>query len=693
MPKFLEDMLIFIRKYSEIGVAFLVVGILGLIMIPVPSGILDFLLVINITLGMVILLLTLFTTSVLEFSTFPTVLLVTTMFRLGLNISSTRLILSTGEAGEVIDAFAGFVTGDNYIVGAIIFIIIIVVQMVVVTSGASRVSEVSARFTLDAMPGKQMAIDADLNSGLIDEETAKTRRRDLQREAGFYGAMDGASKFVKGDAIAGIIITIINLLGGILIFSMREGMGAMEALDRFGRLTIGDGLVSQVPALLISVASGILVTRSDSDNSFGSEVTKELFGVDKVLFIASVVLFSMGLIPAFPLIPFVLVAIMMGSVGYLVMEDDRAEVQIEAQQAEAQVASMEKEAETDVVTMFQVEPISVEIGYGLIPIVDEGSSGNLPSHITSIRGQFAKELGIIISPIRIRDNLQLGPNEYVINIKGNQIASGELYIDRYLVIDPGTQDFQIEGISTTEPAFGLDAMWIEERQKELIELKGYTVIEPVVVLVTHLKEVIKRHSHELLGRQEVKELLEIVKEDHDVVVDELIPDIMSLGEVQKVLQALLKEGVPIYDMVTILESLADNAIATDDIEVLTEYVRQKLGRTIAKNYVDSNNNISVMTIDQQLEEMIYQNIQKTTSGSIPILKPDLVTAIFDNINNLNDQLLSQGIRAVILASPKIRLAFKNLISHNFPDIAVISLTEIPNDIEITAVGVIGKNDS
>lgn len=692
MPNFFNKIIETFDKYSEIIVAFAVIGTIGIIIVPMPSGVLDFLLVLNITIGITILLLTLFIKNILEFSTFPTLLLVTTMFRLSLNISSTRLILGQGNAGHVIDAFANFVTGNNYIVGAIIFIIIIIVQMVVVTNGASRVSEVSARFTLDAMPGKQMAIDADLNSGLIDEETAKKRRLDLQREADFYGAMDGASKFVKGDAIAGIIITIINLIGGILIFSIQYNMGAMEALDKFGKLTIGDGLVSQIPALLISIASGILVTRSDDKQGFGQTVTEELFGVSRVLMIAAVVLLLIAFVPAFPTIPFLIVALIMGTVGYLLNENEKVEAEIEIAQAEIiQTQRLEREREVEEgVTTFLVEPIALEIGYGLIPLVDEGNDDNLISHITSIRRQCATEMGIIVNPIRIRDNLQLGSNEYVIKIKGNEIAKGDIYLNKYLVIDPGSSDFDLEGIPTKEPAFGLDALWIEERDREKADLNGYTVVEPVVVLVTHLKEIIRANSHEILGRQEVKQLLEGVKEKYNVVVDELIPDIMSLGEVQKVLQNLLKENIPIYDLVTILEVLADNGTMTKDIEVLTEHVRHALNRTIVSDYLNQDGVLQVITVHPELETLIGNNMQKTMSGSIPVLEPSIITKIFDNISKVNDGLIGMGIQPVVLVSPKIRIAFKNLISYNFPHIPVLSLNDVPNNVEIEGLGMVDK---
>lgn len=678
------------NKYTEIFIAFGIIAIIGIIIIPIPSGFLDFLLVCNISLGVIVLLLTLFTKNVLEFSTFPTLLLIATMFRLALNISSTRLILGEGDAGHVINAFANFVTGNNYIVGAVVFIIITIVQMVVVTNGAGRVSEVTARFTLDAMPGKQMAIDADLNAGLIDEQSAKLRRKNLEREANFYGAMDGASKFVKGDAIAGIIITLVNLVGGILIFSVRDGIGIMEALDKFGKLTIGDGLVGQVPALLISIASGILVTRSDDGQSFGTSVVGELFGVSQVMIISASVLFLIGLVPAFPMLPFTIVALGLGIIGYLLIENDKAEVVQSNLQAEQAIEYSRESEREEGVSTFQVEPISLEIGYGLIPLVDEGNDDNLIGHITSIRRQCANELGIIVNPIRIRDNLQLAPNDYIIKIKGNKVAEGQIYLNRFLVIDPGNSDFDLDGIAAREPAFGLDAIWIEAKDKERAELNDYTIVDPVTVIATHLKEIIKDNSQDLMGRQEVKQLLEGIKENYNVVVDELIPDIMSLGEVQKVLQNLLRENIPIYDLVSILEVLADNGTMTKDNEVLTEHVRHALKRTIVKRYLNTEASLMVITLHPDLEEFIASNMRKTMAGSMPVLDPNSITKILDNIKKINDKMLINGIEPVILSSPKIRVAFRNLISFNFPGIPVLSINEIPNDIEITAIGLVER---
>ncbi|MEK4947393.1 flagellar biosynthesis protein FlhA [Carnobacterium sp. FSL W8-0810] len=675
----------------DVIVAFFVMAILAMIIIPLPSGLLDLMLVINIALSITILLLTLFTKNVLEFSTFPTILLITTMFRLALNISSTRLILTEGEAGAVIETFANFVAGSNFVVGAVIFIIIVIIQMMVVTNGSSRVSEVSARFTLDAMPGKQMAIDADLNSGLINEEQAKKRRSDLERETQFFGAMDGASKFVKGDAMAGIIITVINLIGGVAIHSLQNGMPIMEALMTFGKLTIGDGLVSQIPSLLISVASGILVTRSGSLKGFGSSMGEELFGSSKVMMMLSVILLLFAIMPGFPTIPFLLLGVLSGAAGYLLMENEKSQkTNQKAKEMRSMAAQRTKSEKTvdESVASFQVDPISIEIGYGLIPIADENQDNNLMSHITTIRKQSAHELGILLSPIRIRDNLQLKANDYVIKIKGNVIARGELYLDKYMIVDPGETEFDFDGIPTKEPAFGLDAMWVNESDREVADLRGYTVVDPITVLVTHLKETIYKSSYELLGRQEVKQLLEGIKDKYGVVIDELIPDILRLGEVQKVLQNLLKENIPINDLVTILETLADYGNTTKDSEMLTEYVRQALKRTVVKPYLNEQDVLQVVTILPDTEELITRSIQKSSAGSIPILQPDTVTKIFDSITAIHNQLSARGIPHVLLASPKVRPALKNLLTYNFPDLAVVSLNEVPNDVPIETVGMI-----
>lgn len=681
-------------NYSDVIISFMVVAVIGLIIIPLPSTILDFLIIINMTIGINILLITLFTKSVLEFATFPTLLLITTMFRLGLNISSTRLVLTKGNAGHVIDAFSNVVAGNNYIVGAVIFIIITIIQMVVVTNGASRVSEVSARFTLDAMPGKQMAIDADLNAGLITEDEAKKRRKDLQREASFYGAMDGASKFVKGDAIAGIIITLINLIGGILIFSLMQGMGVLEALDRFGKLAIGDGLVSQIPSLLISVSSGIIVTRSDDDNTFGNAIKEDFFPNPLIAGIVACVMFIVALVPGFPKIPFFIMSGIFGFIAFKKYESEDLEEQrqIERRQ-ELLLLQKEKELEEDdSVSSFQVEPISIEIGYALIPMTDDSLDNSLMKQIISIRKQCAHELGVLLTPIRIRDNLQLGPNDYCIKIKGNEVARGEIYPNKFMVINPENEQMKLDGIPAKEPAFGLDALWIDEHDREIADIHGSTIVEPVTVIATHLKEVIYNNTAELLGRQEVKHLLEGIKDKYNVVIDELIPEIMRLGEVQKVLQNLLKEQIPINDLVTILETLADYGTATKDVEVLTEHVRQSLKRTIVKQYLGVDGVLRVVTLHPEVEELISKSTQKTTSGSVPVLKPDLITRLFDSINQVNQSLITQNIQYVILASPNTRLTFRKLISYNFPEVAVLSLNEVPNEVEIETVGMLSLDN-
>lgn len=673
---------------TDVIVAFLVVAIIGLIIVPLPAFLLDLLIVVNLTIAINILLITLFTKNVLEFSTFPTVLLITTIFRLSLNLSSTRLILSRGNGGHVIDAFANVVTGSNYIVGIILFIIIMIVQLAVVTKGAGRVSEVSARFTLDAMPGKQMAIDSDLNAGLITEEQARIRRKDLQREADFYGSMDGASKFVKGDAIAGVLITLINLIGGAIIFSVNGSLSITEALSQFGKLSIGDGLVSAIPSLLISIASGVIVTRSDNDSTFGMDIFQDATRNPNLFRIVSVILFVLAFVPGFPFIPFVLIGLGLLGASFVIKQQEEKEIalrQEEQRKLELQRKKQEQE-DDDSVASFQVEPIALEIGYGLIPLVDSSIDNSLMSRIVAIRKQSAHELGILVSPVRIRDNLYLEPNCYSIKIRGNEIAKGDVYPNQVMVISQNDDPIPFHGIATKEPAFHLDAMWIDEAEKENAELQGFTVIEPLTVITTHLKEVIYAHASELLGRQEVKKLLEGIKDQNNVVIDELIPDIMRLGEVQKVLQNLLDEKIPINDLATILETLADYGLVTKDTEMLTEYVRQALKRTIANKYADEEHRLNVIVVHPKIEDMIAQSIQKTATGSFPVLKPDMVNQLLEKLGNLHHELLANQVDHVVLASPKIRLAFRKIIAFNFPDIAVLSLNEIPNEIMIETVG-------
>ncbi|MBS5786953.1 MAG: flagellar biosynthesis protein FlhA [Clostridioides difficile] len=676
-----------IKGQLDIIVAFGVMCIILMIIIPLPTFLLDLLLSVNISLSILILLMTLFTKDILELSIFPTMLLITTLFRLGLNMSSTRLILSEGYAGNVIEAFGSFVVGGNYIVGIIIFLIIIIVQFIVITNGSGRVSEVSARFTLDAMPGKQMSIDADLNAGSIDEETARKRREALQQEADFFGSMDGASKFVKGDAIAGIIITLINIVGGIIIGVLMLDMTLSEAGQTFVRLTIGDGLVSQIPALLISVSSGILVTRVASNDNFGTLVGKQLTSIPKAITITGIVLLILGIMPGLPKLAFFTLGIGAIVSGYYLSKDTEEEFDEDLVEDTNMVSADKNEVE-DVKDLINVETIEVEIGYGLIALADESSGGDLLQRIASIRRQCAIDMGIIVQPIRIRDNLQLNPNQYNIKIKGNIVSSYEIMPNMVLCMDSLNQGFSIDGIKTTEPTFGLEALWIDKEKIEEAELRGYTLVDSSTILITHLMDVIKSNAHELLGRQEVKNIIDITRDNYSAVVDELIPDLMTLGEVQKILQNLLKEKVSIRDRVTILETLADQSISTKDIEVLTEYVRIALNRSICSDLVDENNTIVVSTLSKDVENMISSNLQRSISGNYPAIDPEYSNKIFEAIQEIMRTVYFNNNIPAIVVSPKIRAPFRKLTEIVFPNLMVLSLNEIPNDIQIKAEGVV-----
>lgn len=677
------------KNKSDILVGFGVIGIILMIIIPLPPFMLDVLLAVNISLSVLVLLLTLFSTSILQLSIFPTILLVTTLFRLGLNISSTRLILSEGYAGSVIESFGSFVVGGNYVVGIIIFLIIVIIQFVVITSGSSRVSEVSARFTLDAMPGKQMAIDADLNAGMIDEITARKRRRELQQEADFYGSMDGASKFVKGDAVAGIIVTIINVIGGIVIGMMMLDMSFGEAGQTYIRLTIGDGLVSQIPALLISTSAGILVTRADSDENFGNLVGQQLTSAPKAIMMTGVVLFILGLMPGLPKLSFFTLGTGAILVGNLLRKDEEKEVlELALDKDENTTGSSEINEVEDVSTLINVEPLEVEIGYGLIPLADEGSGGDLLQRIASVRRQCAIEMGIVVQPIRIRDNLQLNPNQYCIKIRGNPVATYDIMPTMLLCMDPMGLGFEMEGIKSVEPSFGLEAIWIKKDSVEEAELKGYTIVDPSTILVTHLLEIIKAKSHELMGREEVKTIMDATREKYSVVVEELIPELMTLGEVQKVFQNLLREKVSIKDRVTILETLADHSRNTKDIELLTEYVRMALSRSICLELTNEDNAITVATLSFEVESLVSNNLQRSINGTYPAVDPDNTNKIFSNIQNISESIDFYNNRPVIVVSPKIRAPFRKLVEMVFPNIAIISLNEIPNDIQIRTQAVV-----
>ena len=678
-----------LKKRTDILVGFGIIGIILMIIIPLPPFLLDIMLAMNIGFSVLILLMTIFSTSILELSIFPTILLVTTLFRLGLNISSTRLILGQGYAGNVIESFGSFVVGGNYVVGIIIFLIIIIIQFVVITNGSSRVSEVSARFTLDALPGKQMSIDADLNAGMINEKTARKRRKELQQEAEFYGSMDGASKFVKGDAIAGIIITTINILAGIVIGVVMLDMDFMESIQTYTRLTIGDGLVSQIPALIISTSAGILVTKVNSDENFSNQLGKQLISIPRAVLMAGIVLILLGLLPGLPKLSFFTLGAGAIFIGYTLNKEEKSEENDVLHEIEETPTPEESfENAEDVSTLINVEPIEVEIGYGIIPLADESNGGDLLQRIVSVRRQCAIDMGIIVHPIRIRDNLQLEPNQYSIKIKGIPVTTYELMPNMLLCMNPMGMDIDMEGISTKEPTFGLDALWIEKDKAEEAELYGFTVVDPTTILVTHLLETIKARSHELMGRQEVKAIIDATRERYSAVVDELIPDLMTLGEVQKIFQNLLKEKVSIKDRVTILETLADNARNTKDLELLTEYVRMAMSRSICFELIDDNNSITVTTLSMEIENLVANSLQRSVNGTYPAIDPDTTNKIFKGIQSTIESINFNNNRPILLVSPKIRAPFRKLVEMVFPNLTILSLNEIPSDVQIKSQGVV-----
>lgn len=683
------------NKYADMIAALAVICIIIIIIIPIHPFLLDILLTFSITFSLVILLLTMFTTETLQFAVFPSLLLVTTLFRLALNISSTRLILSQGQAGSLISAFGEFVVGGNYVVGLVIFVIITIIQFVVITNGAGRVAEVAARFTLDAMPGKQMSIDADFNAGIIDEETAKKRREEIQREADFYGSMDGASKFVRGDAIAGIVIVLINIIGGFLIGVVQRGMPFEQAVQTYTRLTVGDGLVSQIPALLVSTAAGMLVTRSAGTNSFGTDLSQQLFHFPKVIALTSGILLVLGLVPSLPFIPFFILSVGSGFIAYTLMGEEEAVKSRERERAQKEAMKEEKAAELpeNIMPLLRVEVMEIEIGYNIIVLTDKSQGGDLLDRITAARRQFAQEMGILVAPIRIRDNLQLEANFYVIKIKGVEIARYSLIPGYYLALNPMGIEEKLEGIDTKEPTFGLPAIWIAESEREKAELLGYTVVDASTVLITHLTEIIKTHAHELLGRQEVKALVDTVKESYPAVIEELIPEHMSIGEIQKVLQNLLKEKVPIKDLLSIFEALADHAPVTRDIDLLTEYTRLALGRTICSLHMTEDHKLYVLTIDPYLENKIIESLQQSAHGAYPVMEPSTVQKIIRRISFLAEKAGERGIHPVVLCSPRVRLPFRRLTERVLPDLTVLSLNEIISNISVESIGTVSLDEN
>ena len=675
-----------IQKYSDVIIAVTLVMIVIMMIIPLPTALLDLLICLNITIALVVIMSAIYNEEALDLSVFPSLLLVTTLFRLALNISSTRLILINGYAGEVITAFGNFVVGGNPVVGFIMFIILVIINFIVITKGSERVAEVSARFTLDAMPGKQMAIDADLNQGAITDEEAKARRTKIQREADFFGAMDGASKFVKGDAIAAIIIMLINIGGGFIIGMVQKDMDAATALQTYTLLTVGEGLVSQIPALLISTATGIIVTRAASEGNLGADLVKQLFNNERIFFINTGVLFMLSIVPGLPGIPFASLALICAFIGYSLHKKNVVpeEVKEEQQQAKEKTEATRPE---NIISLLQVDPMELEIGYSLIPLVDTGQGGDLLDRIVMIRRQCALELGLVVPTIRIRDNIQIKPNAYIIKLKGMEIARGELMLDHFLAMNSGTVFEEIPGIETVEPAFGLPALWIPEAQREQAELSGYTVVDAVSVLATHLTEIIKQHASEILGRQETQNLVDNLAKSNRGLVDEVVPELLGIGEIQKVLANLLNERVSIRDMATIMEVLADYGRATKDPEILTEYVRHAMGRQITQQVVQGNV-LPCITLDPALENRIVGGIQRTDHGSYVSLDPDSMRRMIASLNKETEKLANQGYSAVVLTSPAVRLYFRKLVARSVQGLTIVSHAEIDQSVEIQIIGVV-----
>ncbi len=676
------------RNNSDIYMAIALIGVLALMIIPLPAFLLDIFLAANITIALAILLVGLYTTQPLDFSVFPSVLLVTTLFRLALNIASTRLILLHGSegaeaAGAVIKAFGQFVVGGNYVVGAVIFLILVIINFVVITKGAGRVAEVSARFTLDAMPGKQMAIDADLSSGSITEKEARARRLKISRESEFYGSMDGASKFVRGDAIAAILIMLANIVGGFVIGVWQKGMAIDVALANYTLLTIGEGLVAQIPALIISTAAGIIVTRSADEKNFGHELTGQFLNYPKAFYVSSGVLFVFGLIPGLPHFAFFLLS----GVAYLGgrMAREKAEIVEESEDVLAMGASDEHAEQ--VTAIRPVDLLELEVGYGLVPLVDAAQKGELLERIRSMRKTFAQKMGFIVPPIHIHDNLQLKPHEYSIIIKGAKVSGGNM-TGQFLAMDSGAAAGDIPGTKTTEPVFGLPAVWIKAAEKENAQISGYTVVDTTTIMATHISEIIKKHAHELVGRQEMQQLLDNLAASCPKVVDELVPATLSLGAVLKVIQSLLKENVSIRDLRTILEILADYGGVTKDPEILTEFVRQGLGRYLVEQYKQEDDILSLITLDRQIEEIVAESVQSSEQGSYLAIEPGLAQRILSAIRGTMEKFNQTGTHPVLLASPSVRRHVKKLTERFLPSLAVLSHNEIPPNIKIQSLGVV-----
>ena len=674
-------------KKADIGIALYLLCAVMFFIVPIPSILLDLMLAINIGTALIILFNALFAKEVLDMSFFPTLLLFTTIFRISLNVSSTRLILTTGQPGNVVETFGQFVGGDNLIIGGIIFLVLIIIQFIVINKGSERVAEVTARFTLDAMPGKQMAIDADLNTGAITDVEAKRRREKIQQESSFFGSMDGATKYVKGDATAGLIITFINLVGGTILGMTNGGMAAAEALQRYGLLTIGDGLVAQIPSLLISLSTGILVTKASSEADFSSVLVKQLFGVPRVLIIVGISMAGLGIITPLNNILF----IGLGAAFFVTGLNIKKNSEIQAIEDEADASESEAEEirrPENVVSLLQVDPIELEFGYGIIPLADMNQGGDLLDRVIMIRRQIALELGTVVPVIRLRDNIQLNPNQYIIKIKGIQVTEGEILFDHYMAMNPGFVEDEISGIPTFEPSFHLPAIWITESQRERAESYGYTVVDPPSIIATHITEIIKAHIAELLTRQDVQNLVDNLKENHPVLVDELVPKLLGLGEIQKVLQNLLSEGISIRDLLSIFECLADHAPTTRDTDVLTEYVRQSLKRSISAKYFAPNEITSVVTLDPRVEQDIMASVKQTEQGAYLTLDPERTKDIMHSVEEEINKLENAGKSPIIITSPIVRLYFKKLTEDFFKDLIVVSYNEVDSNVELQSVGMV-----
>ena len=670
---------LFLGLYILLPVVFLIV--------PMPTVLLDILILFNICVALIILFNALFSKEAVAMSSFPTLLLMTTLFRMSLNVSSTRNILLTGYAGNVVETFGQFVGGGNLVIGIIIFMILVIVQFVVINKGSERVSEVTARFTLDAMPGKQMAIDADLNTGAIDDEEAKKRRDKIQAESSFFGAMDGATKYVKGDATAGLIISVVNFAGGLVLGVVLQGLELMDAVSKYTILTIGDGLVSQIPSLLISLSTGILVTKASKDADLGNVLIKELFAIPKVLYIVGGTMAFLGIATPLSTVLCLIYAILFIIAGRAV-ESAIEEVNIEDEVGEEEESAEEIRRPENVVSLLQVDPIELEFGYGIIPLADVNQGGDLLDRVVMIRRQIALELGCVVPMIRLRDNIQLNPNQYLIKIKGVPISEGEILFDHYMAMNPGYVEEEITGIPTFEPSFHLPAIWITESQRERAESLGYTVVDPPSIIATHLTEVVRSNIDELRTRQDVQNLINNVQEANSTLIADLVPKLLNVGEIQKVLQNLLKEGISIRDLVTIFETLADNAMTTRDTDVLTEYVRQSLKRAISNKYFPSNEMTSVVTLDPKIEQEIMGSVKQTEQGAYINLAPEKMQEILNSVKDEVDKMEELGKNPIIVTSPIVRMYFKKITSEQFRDLTVISYNEIAPDVELQSIGMV-----